>query len=656
MFDFVRVAGAVPLVQVGDVDFNLAQILSKARQAQKERADLLVFPELCITGYTCADLFFQENLIEQSAGALAEILRQSAGWDFTALVGAPLSISHQLYNCGVVVQKGKIAGIVPKTFLPNYSEYYERRWFSSSNDLHERAVSSAAFGIYPAYDVPVGRDLIFNINNKFRLGVEICEDLWAPLPPSTFLALGGAEVVANLSASNEIIAKRGYRRELVKQQSARLFCGYVYCSAGSTESTTDLIFSGSSLVAENGVLLKENGKLIDSDYLLVTEIDLGKIRADRAKNKSYKDTVSLYGLHETCRKVDCGDAGKTLSGNGDFYAVTKLPFVPATQKDRLERCKSIFEMQVGGLKKRILAANATVVVGVSGGLDSTLALLVCTEAMRQLGRPLTDVTGITMPCFGTSDRTYQNALTLMRSLGVTAKEINIKEACLLHFENIGHDKNRHDVTFENVQARERTQVLMDYAGKIGAFVVGTGDLSELALGWCTYNADHMSMYGVNASIPKTLIRWMIDSIVQYNVFEESTQVLKDIIDTPISPELLPPDAEGRIAQETENIIGPYSLHDFFLFYVVRYGFTPEKIYYLAKKAFADDFDEKTILKWLKVFYRRFFSQQFKRSCLPDGVKVGSICLSPRGDWRMPSDASAALWMQSVEALEAQAEE
>lgn len=655
MFDFVRVASAVPPVQVGDVDFNLTQILLKARQAQQERVDLLVFPELCITGYTCADLFFQESLLAKTKEALTEILRQSLTWDFTALVGAPLLIQGQTYNCGVVVQKGQLVGIVPKTFLPNYSEYYERRWFSSSNDLREPVISSAEFGIYPAYNIPVGRDLIFNIHNQCKLGIEICEDLWSPLPPSTFLALGGAELIANLSASNETIAKRGYRRTLVEQQSARLFCGYVYCSAGATESTTDLIFSGHSLVAENGVLLKENENRIDSDYLLVTELDLGKIRADRAKNKSYKDTSALYGLHEACRTIDCGDAGKALFGNGELHDVHPLPFVPATQKDRLERCQGIFEMQVAGLKKRILVTNAKVVVGVSGGLDSTLALLVCAEAMRQLGRPLTDVTGITMPCFGTSDRTYQNSLTLMQSLGITAKEINIREACLLHFENIGHDKDVHDVTFENVQARERTQVLMDYAGKIGGFVVGTGDLSELALGWCTYNADHMSMYGVNASIPKTLIRWMIDSIIQYNVFEKSTEVLKDIIDTPISPELLPPDADGRIAQETESIVGPYSLHDFFLFYMVRYGFTPEKIYFLAKKAFAGEFDGAVILKWLKVFYRRFFSQQFKRSCLPDGVKVGSICLSPRGDWRMPSDASAALWLQSVEAIEAQAE-
>jgi len=653
MFDFIRAASAVPNIGVGDVDYNVAQILSKAQQAKTQKVDLLVFPELCITGYTCADLFFQTTLLEEAKQGLLKILQASLSWDFTAVVGMPIAVQNQLYNCAVVINRGKVGGIVPKTFMPNYNEFYERRWFSTSCDLNEKSLSSALLGIAEKYDIPAGRDLVFNLNNQLRFGVEICEDLWVPLPPSTFLALGGAELIVNISGSNETIAKREYRRDLVKQQSGRNFCGYIYCSAGGTESTTDLIYSGHSMIAENGALLKENEQLIDTDYLLISDIDLGRIRADRLKNKSFKDSVALYGGYEPVRTVDCTADQKEFYGDGTLYPIRKLPFVPSSQKDRLERCMNIFRMQVAGLKKRLDHTKGKAVVGVSGGLDSTLALLVSAEAIRELKRPLTDVIGITMPCFGTSDRTYNNSLALMKSLGVASEEIDIKQACTLHYLDIGHDMNTHDLTFENTQARERTQVLMDYAGKNGGIVVGTGDLSELALGWCTYNADHMSMYGVNASIPKTLVRWMIDGIMQYRVFEPSTEVLKDIIDTPISPELLPPDADGKIAQQTEDIVGPYALHDFFLYYVLRFGFAPEKVFYLATLAFKDDFDKKTILKWLRVFYTRFFAQQYKRSCLPDGVKVGSICLSPRGDWRMPSDASAASWLKRIDALEKQ---
>jgi NAD+ synthase (glutamine-hydrolysing) len=461
------------------------------------------------------------------------------------------------------------------------------------------------------------------------------------------LCMNGAELILNLSASNEVIAKRQYRRNLVSQQSARCFSAYVYCSAGCTESTQDLVFSGHSMIAENGAILAENQKLLDTDYVLTMDIDLGKLRADRLKNRSFADAARVYGHGEPVQPVALTEE---MASDGSLYPLEKLPFVPSGRQNRQSRCMDIFQMQVAGLKKRMTVTGGKAVIGVSGGLDSTLALLVSAEAARQLGRPKTDVVGITMPCFGTTDRTFNNSLELMKTLGITSLTIPIAQAVEQHFRDLGHDKSVTDLTFENSQARERTQVLMDYAGKVGGFVVGTGDLSELALGWCTYNADHMSMYGVNASIPKTLIRWMIDSLVEYNIFPDSTEVLKDVLDTPISPELLPPDENGKIAQQTESIVGPYALHDFFLYYVLRFGFTPEKIYYLACRAFREDFDRETIKKWLKTFYRRFVYQQFKRSCLPDGVKVGSVCLSPRGDWRMPSDASASAWLSRAEKL------
>ncbi|MGN1081369.1 MAG: NAD(+) synthase, partial [Acutalibacteraceae bacterium] len=471
----------------------------------------------------------------------------------------------------------------------------------------------------------------FNINNEYCVSAEICEDLWTPLPPSTYQAMAGAELIVNLSASNETIGKRRYREGLIFQQSARNICGYVYVSAGADESTTDLIFSGCTLFAENGTMLKRNENLIDSGYVISCDFDIQKLRADRLKNKSFKDCASVFGNNEPCRKIFVNNRNLGTRSNGELYKIEKLPFVPASKKDRLERCRDIFQMQVSGLKKRMKTTGGKPVIGISGGLDSTLALLVCAEAAKQLKKPCGDVIGITMPGFGTTDRTHSNSQELMQTLGVRNEEISIKDACTQHFRDIGHDINRYDLTFENSQARERTQILMDYAGMNGGFVVGTGDLSELALGWCTYNADQMSMYGVNSSIPKTLVRWMIDSLIEYNVFPKSTPVLRDILDTPISPELLPPDEKGKISQKTEDLIGPYALHDFYLFYVMRYGFEPEKIYVLAKMAFKNDFDDATIKKWLVSFYRRFFSQQFKRSCMPDGVKVGSISLSPRGD-------------------------
>ena len=646
MFDYIRVASAVPKLSVGNVEYNTNEIIKKLDESVKNSTDVIVFPELCLTGYTCADLFFQKPLLNATNNAIKTLLEKSKTVSGIIIIGAPLDIQGQLYNCAVVINNGEVLGVVPKTFIPNYNEFYEKRWFNSANDLTVDEICSCELGLKDVYDIPVGNDLVFNINNEVKIGIDVCEDLWSPIPPSSYLSLAGAEVIFNLSASNETIAKRKYRKDLVTQQSARNICGYVYCSAGADESTTDLVFSGNSIIAENGVLVDENKELIDNDYIIYSDLDLQKIRFDRMKNKCFNDCAANFGVDT--RMVNYFDESAKLKSDGTLAKVYKLPFVPSAKKDRLERCMNIFQMQVAGLKKRLLVTNSKVVLGISGGLDSTLALLVCTLAMKQLNRPLTDVIGITMPCFGTTDRTYNNSLELMKTLGVTSVEINIKDACVGHFNDIGHDINVLDGTYENSQARERTQVLMDYASRVGGFVVGTGDLSELALGWCTYNGDHMSMYGVNVSIPKTLIRWMIDSLIDYNVFEKSTDVLKDVLDTPISPELLPPDEKGEIKQQTEDIVGPYALHDFYLYYFMRFGFEPDKILYLAKIAFKDDFDEETIKKWLKTFVRRFFTQQFKRSCLPDGVKVGSICLSPRGDWRMPSDASVNEWLKTLD--------
>ena len=644
MFDFIRLACAVPDVEVGNTEFNTQEII-KYIDINKD-ADIIVFPELSVTGYTCADLFFQKTLIDGAKCGLRRIAETTCDTDSAVAVGAPLVIGGRLYNCAVMMSHGRVDGIVVKTFIPTYNEYYEKRWFSSAAELKISSVGSDELGLDGEYDIPVGGNLIFNYSGV-KVGVEICEDLWAPLPPSTLLTLAGAEVILNLSASNETIMKRKYRTELVSQQSARSICAYAYASAGMTESTTDLIFSGHSLICENGGVLCQNDSLIDGGYSLKHDVDLGRIRADRAENKTFGDSAAFYLDGKDFVEIK---KNLKLESDGGLYEIKKLPFVPSVKKDRIERCMDIFRMQVAGLKKRASKIGGKMVLGVSGGLDSTLALLVCAETARQLGRDPTDVVAITLPCFGTTKRTHSNAWELMQTLGVHAMEIDIKEACTLHCRDIGHPTDQFDVTYENIQARERTQVLMDYACKLGGFVVGTGDLSELALGWCTYNADHMSMYGVNCGVPKTLVRWMISALIDYNVFPESTRVLEDIIDTPISPELLPPDADGNIQQETEEIIGPYALHDFFLYYLLRFGFSPSKIFFLAKKAFKEDFDNETILKWLEVFYKRFFTQQFKRSCLPDGVKIGSVCLSPRGDWRMPSDASYKIWIDEIEKL------
>ena len=649
MLDYIRIGCAVPAVQVGDTERNTRDICDKIAEAENAGCDLVVFPELALTGYTCGDLFFQETLLNAAAAGLNEICKYTE--KFPALhiaVGLPLVIGGQMYNCGALLSGGKIHGIVPKTYLPNYKEFYERRWFSSSEDLGQSTVTAKELGLNGGYEIPVGRDLIFKLGDGAKIGLEICEDLWTLLPPSTLLALGGAEVIVNLSASPETVGKRADRRNLVKHQSAICNCIYAYTSSGYTESTQDMVFSGHSVVAETGSVLTENPQQLQTDYLLVQDADIGCVRSERRLNKSVRDAVSFYGNMESARTVDCGSA--PLRSDGSLYKLNKLPFVPQTKQARTEHCNSAFDLQVTGLAQRLKAIDAKTVIGISGGQDSTLALLVAVEAMRRLGRPMSDVHGITMPCFGTSDRTYRNAWTLMEKLGITCKEIPIKDAVNTHFRDIEHDPNVLDITYENAQARERTQILMDYAGQVGGIVVGTGDLSELALGWCTYNGDHMSMYGVNASVPKTLIRWMIAAIAETPQFAPAKDVLLDILDTPISPELLPPDETGTISQQTEDLVGPYALHDFFLYYALRYAYTPAKIYALACRAFRDDFDGETIKKWLKVFYRRFFTQQFKRSCMPDGAKVGNISLSPRGDLRMPSDATGRIWLNEVEKL------
>ncbi|MBO5836836.1 MAG: NAD(+) synthase [Oscillospiraceae bacterium] len=650
MLDYIRIACAVPQVKVGDVQKNTQDICTRIAEADQQNVDLLVFPELALTGYTCGDLFFQDTLLTAARKGLREIVDFCASYPaVTVVVGLPVKLGAQLYNCAAVISGGKLRGIVPKTFIPNHGEFGEKRWFASAMDLRITNLDEADFPeLTDRENVVVGTDCIFRIGDGTKLAVEICEDLWAPLPPSTQLALGGAEVIVNLAASNETVGKRTFRTDMVKHQSASCICAYAFCSAGATESTQDLVFSGHSVIAQKGKVLAQNEKDIDSDYMLITDVDLGAIRADRGQSATFRDAATAYLAPEDIFCVDCN--AKALRSDGSLYPLVKRPFVPEARQARLARCRSIFQMQVAGLKHRLQTIGANAVVGISGGLDSTLALLVSVAAIKQLGRHATDVYGITMPCFGTSDRTYQNSLALMKLLGISSKEINIRNAVNVHFADIGHDPAVHDTTYENAQARERTQILMDFAGRVGGIVIGTGDMSELALGWCTYNGDHMSMYGVNCSIPKTLIRWIIEAVMEEPEFAAAKDVLADILDTPISPELLPPDEQGKISQQTEDIVGPYELHDFYLFYMLRYGFAPAKIYTLACRAFREEFPPATVKKWLLVFYRRFFTQQFKRNCQPDGVKVGSVSVGPRMDLKMPSDASARLWLQEIENL------
>ncbi len=647
MLDYIRIACAVPPVQVGNVKKNAADICAFLEKADAQNVDVLVFPELALTGYTCGDLFFQQTLQQGVKDALVQIADCSRAHPaVTAVVGLPVLVDQQLYNCAAVITGGRVQALVPKMYLPDYGEFSEKRWFASARDLRRDQMDAGELGLDSSYRIPVQAELTVQIGEGTLLGVEICEDLWAPIAPSAKLALSGAEVIVNPAAANEVAGKRADRKALVKQQSSSCICVYAFCSAGSTESTQDLVFSGHSLVAQNGTLIGENGNLPTTDYMLVADADLGIIRAERSRKTSFRDTAAVNGVMSPVR--ECTD--RPLRGDGSLAKVSKLPFVPEKQQERTAYCLDIFKIQAAGLGHRLQTIHAKPVIGISGGLDSTLALLVAVEAMRGLGQPLTDIHGVTMPCFGTSDRTYNNAWELMRKLGISCKEINIRDAVNTHFRDIGHDPQTHDTTYENAQARERTQLLMDYAGEVGGIVVGTGDLSELALGWCTYNGDHMSMYGVNGSVPKTLIRWIIEAVAKQPEYAPAADVLADILDTPISPELLPPDATGKISQQTEDIVGPYALHDFFLYYMVRYGFGPKKIYALARNAFREDFDSAAVKKWLIIFCRRFFAQQFKRNCQPDGVKVGPVGFSPRGDWRMPSDASAQLWLEEAENL------
>ena len=638
MLDYIRIACAVPAVKVGDVKKNTADICAFVGKADEAQADIVLFPELAMTGYTCGDLFFQETLLDAVEDGLRKILECSAAHPaITCVVGLPVRVGMQLANCAAVVSEGCLRGLVSKTFLPDYGGHNESRWFS--------AVEEGSYVTLAGQEVSVGTDLLYQVGDTV-VGVEICEDFFAPVAPSQLYALNGAEVILNLAASPEQAGKKAGRADAIRAHSDRCKCIYAYVSAGYTESTTDLVFSGHSVIAENGTVLAQSEGVAAADYLLLQDCDLGRIRADRRKNATFRSCAQRYA-GGMLRVPGTG----ALRSDGTLYPLRKLPFIPSTKAERHACCNAIFQLQVTGLKQRLTAiGGANAVIGISGGLDSTLALLVAVEAMRQLGRPTTDVYGVTMPCFGTSDRTYHNAWELMRTLGISCKEIVIKDAVSQHFADIGHDPSVHNATYENSQARERTQILMDYASVVGGIVVGTGDLSELALGWCTYNGDHMSMYSVNGTVPKTLMRWMIDAISETESFTASRAVLQDVLDTPISPELLPPDASGKISQQTEDLVGPYALHDFFLYHILRYGFAPDKVYAMACRAFAEDFDKATIKKWLVSFYRRFFSQQFKRSCMPDGPRVTALGLGPRGDWTMPSDATAHIWLEEANAL------
>lgn len=639
-FGFVKVAAGIPLVRVGDPAHNAAQLEALIREAAAQGAQVVAFPELSVTGYTCGDLFLKPFLAQAAERVLGALLRRTESLDVVFLVGLPVVAGNVLLNAAAVCFRGEILGVIPKTYLPNYKEFYEQRWFASSLEWGGGEVELCG------QPVPAGTDLLFEAAGM-KFGVELCEDLWAVVPPSSRAVLQGADVIFNLSASNALAGKHAYVRELVAQQSARGLCGYVYASCGFGESTTDVVFGGNALIYENGTPLAFSERFSMQAQLITGEIDVERLRAERLTNSTFRQDAAFEAA-EPYEVIESGLA--PLPVTHLTRSIAPLPFVP--KGSRLdENCQEIFNIQTTGLATRLLHAHAkTAVIGVSGGLDSTLALLVCAKTFDKLGLSRKGIIGVTMPGFGTTDRTYQNAQVMMKSLGITWREVDIKKACRQHFADIGHDEKVKDVTYENVQARERTQILMDMANQTGGIVIGTGDLSELALGWATYNGDHMSMYGVNAGVPKTLVRSLVLWAARHETNKKTKAVLEDIADTPISPELLPADKHGKIAQKTEDLVGPYELHDFFLFYFLRYGFGPGKIYFLAKQAFEKKFSAAVIKKWLKVFFRRFFAQQFKRSCLPDGPKVGAVALSPRGDWRMPSDASADAWLAEVDAL------
>ena len=631
---FVKVAAATPDIRVADVEFNTQNIINVMEEAQKNGAKILVFPELCVTGYTCSDLFDHSVLLKASRKALLEIAENTSDKDMLVFVGAPLEVNGKLYNVAAAMNQGEILGFTTKTFLPNYGEFYEMRQFTPG----PQTVIEITF---EGKKIPFGPQILFQAKGMEELVVaaEICEDVWSPIPPSIQAALEGATVIVNCSASDETIGKDTYRRALISGQSARLISGYIYANAGEGESTTDLVFGGHNIIAENGTILKESSRYVNE--IIYSEIDLQRITGERRKNTTFQPLDE-----ETLVRVPF-----TIEETKTFLTRTfpKKPFVPSDEQTRAQRCEEILTIQAMGLKKRLAHTNArTAVVGISGGLDSTLALLVTARAFDMLGRDKKDIIAVTMPCFGTTDRTYQNACEMSKKVGATLIEVPIADAVNVHFRDIGHDPEDHSVTYENCQARERTQVLMDIANKTWGMVIGTGDLSELALGWATYNGDHMSMYGVNASVPKTLVRHLVKYAADDTTDEALKNVLYDVLDTPVSPELLPP-KDGDIAQKTEDLVGPYELHDFFLYFMLRFGYEPSKIFRIACMTFDGEYDKETIFKWLETFCRRFFSQQFKRSCLPDGPKVGTVALSPRGDWRMPSDACVAVWMRDLEA-------
>ena len=633
---FIKVAALTPKVTVADTQANRKEICRLMDEAEAKGAKILVFPELCITGYTCGDLFYQQVLLREAKKELLAIAKYTQRKDYLAFVGLPLEYNGKLYNVAAAVTQGKVLGLVPKTHIPNYNEFYERRHFAPGMKqpvpvaLDEDTV------------VPMGTRVLFQCRQmpELKIGAEICEDVWAPNPPGVEHALAGATLLVNLSASDEITGKDMYRKSLVTGQSGRLICGYVYCSAGDGESTQDVVYSGHNLIAENGTLLAESRRFCNES--IYTELDMIRLNEERRRMSTFMTSDESYINVEFSLKEEKTELTRF---------VDPAPFVPGNKADREKRCEEIFMIQAMGLKKRLEHTHAaTAVVGISGGLDSTLALLVMVKAFDLIGKDHKDIVAVTMPGFGTTDRTYDNAVSLIKSLGATFREVSIVDSVRVHFKDIGQDEAVHDVTYENGQARERTQILMDIANKSGGMVIGTGDMSELALGWATYNGDHMSMYGVNASVPKTLVRHLVCYYADTCADETLQKVLYDVLDTPVSPELLPPE-DGKISQKTEDIVGPYELHDFFLYYILRFGCTPKKIYRLANYAFAGTYDTETIQKWLKTFYRRFFSQQFKRSCLPDGPKVGTVAVSPRGDLRMPSDASARVWMEELEHLD-----
>ena len=635
-YGFIKVAAAIPAVRVADCDFNTTEMARIMSEADKRDVRVLVFPELSVTGYTCQDLFRQNILITAAEESVVSLLNSSMHVDVIAIIGVPVVVGDLLLNCAAVIQKGVLLALIPKTYLPNYSEFYEKRWFASSQDLEAKEIVFAGQRI-----VVSPKPTLIRTHDGILFGVEICEDVWAPDPPSNYLALAGADLIFNLSASDELIGKHDYLKGLLAQQSARTITGYVYSGSGFGESTQDVVYGGNAMIFENGQLLEEAERFSLKPQLKIAQIDVERLRNERRSNSTY---VNAQRGHQATI-VDAVDVVER-----PFHLTRPIdphPFIPKDE-DMARSCEEIFSIQVCGLAKRLVHTHSQkVVIGVSGGLDSTLALLVCIRTFDKLGYDRKGIVGVTMPGFGTTDFTYQNAIALMKLLGITMREISIAKAVRQHFEDIGHDESVHDVTYENGQARERTQILMDVANQVGGLVIGTGDLSELALGWATYNGDHMSMYGVNASVPKTLIQHLIRYEISRTPDEQLAETLRNVIETPISPELTPADENGQIKQKTEDLVGPYELHDFFLYHFLRHGFSPEKILMLALHAFSNPstYDEATIRKWLQTFLRRFFAQQFKRSCLPDGPKVGSVSLSPRGDWRMPSDANATIWQK-----------